>query len=376
MGIALLAARQPREIMTDISDYEYDLPKELIAQHPLACRSDSRLMVVDRASGEIHHAHTRDLPDWVRANDAMVFNDSRVIPARLVGRRELTGGKWEGLFLKCDAEGNWKMLCKTRGKMSSGESITLSDRDARDCIRLRMLTKLDGGAWAVRPESDSSEANPPCDKASCEKAAWRILDTIGRVPLPHYIRGGEMVDDDLTSYQTIYADQRGSVAAPTAGLHFTPDLMENIRRRRVSICNVTLHVGIGTFRPVKTDSLEDHEMHAERGSIDAATAKQLRATKADGGRIISVGTTSVRVLESAAQPDGINEWSGDTNLFIKPPYQFKAVDALLTNFHLPRSTLLVLVRTLGGDALIRRAYEEAVAEEYRFFSYGDAMLIV
>ena len=186
-----------------------------------------------------------------------------------------------------------------------------------------------------------------------------------------------MVDDDLASYQTIYADDRGSVAAPTAGLHFTPALLENIARRRVAICHVVLHVGIGTFRPVKTDSLEDHEMHSERGSIDAATAEKLRTARANGGRIISVGTTSVRVLESAASSSGeLNAWTGDTDLFIRPPYKFKAVDALLTNFHLPRSTLLVLVRTLGGDDLMRKAYEEAIAEEYRFFSYGDAMLIV
>lgn len=349
--------------MTDVTEYEYELPKELIAQHPLACRSDSRLMVVDRATGQIHHAHMRDLPDWVHADDALVLNDSRVIPARLVGRRSLTGGKWQGLFLSCDDGGNWKLLCKTRGRMSPGETIVLADRDARDSITLRMLTRLDDGAWAVRPESD--------------KSPWQILDEIGRVPLPHYIRGGEMVDADLQTYQTIFANERGSVAAPTAGLHFTPALLSNIEKRRVAICHVTLHVGIGTFRPIKSEDLESHEMHSEWGRLDTATAETIRNCRTRSGRIIAVGTTSVRVLESAAaQNSEISAWTGETNLFIRPPYQFRAVDGLLTNFHLPRSTLLVLVRTFGGDELIRQAYEEAVAERYRFFSYGDAMLIL
>jgi S-adenosylmethionine:tRNA ribosyltransferase-isomerase len=348
--------------MSDVADYEYELPKELIAQHPLACRSDSRLMVVDRASGEITHAHTRDLPDWLHAEDALVLNDSRVIPARLVGRRALTGGKWQGLFLSRDDEGNWKLLCKTRGRMQSGETIVLADRDARDSISIRMLARLEDGAWAVRPESD--------------KSVWEILESIGRVPLPHYIRGGEMVDDDLETYQTVYANERGSVAAPTAGLHFTPALLTNVQKRRVEICHVTLHVGIGTFRPIKSDDLESHAMHSEWGCIDAPTAEKIQKCRRQGGRVIAVGTTSVRVLESAANGPDLAAWTGETDLFIRPPYQFLAVDAMLTNFHLPRSTLLVLVRTFGGDELIRRAYREAVAEQYRFFSYGDAMLIV
>ncbi|MCA9213717.1 MAG: tRNA preQ1(34) S-adenosylmethionine ribosyltransferase-isomerase QueA [Planctomycetales bacterium] len=363
--------------MADISEYEYDLPKELIAQHPLPNRSDSRLMVVDRASGEILHSHTRDLPDWVHAEDAMVFNDSRVVPARLVGRRQKTGGKWEGLFLQYDNDGNWRILCKTRGKMQPGELISLLDRDARESIELRMLTRLDGGEWAARPERDSIEASELLAGEKQNATAWSILDAIGRVPLPHYIRGGEMVDDDLYNYQTVYAKDRGSVAAPTAGLHFTSPLLEDIKRRRVSLNHVTLHVGIGTFRPVKADLLEEHTMHAERGEITQGTAEALNAARDRGGRIVAIGTTSVRVLESAVTSDGrLSAWSGDTSLFIKPPYQFRAIDALLTNFHLPRSTLLVLVRTFGGDELIRRAYQEAIDEEYRFFSYGDAMLII
>lgn len=353
--------------MTSVNQYDFRLPRELIAQEPLSRRSDARLMVVSRQSGTIEHTHVRDLPEWLDPRDALVLNDTRVVPARLVGFRAETHGRWFGLYLASDPQGTWQLLCKTRGHLRPGESIVLQDRDGREAARLTMLVKLDGGVWAARPESP--------------EPALELLSRVGRVPLPHYIRGGEMVDADVDAYQTVYASNPGAVAAPTAGLHFTPSLLEQIASLGVGIERLTLHVGVGTFRPISTGSLEDHHMHREWGHLDAAVAERLTARRRAGGRIVAVGTTAVRVLETAAaagksQMSDICPWEGETDLFIRPPYQFRAVDALLTNFHLPRSTLLVLVRTFGGDELIRRAYKEAVRERYRFFSYGDAMLIV
>ena len=241
--------------MTNISDYDFKLPKELIAQQPLPCRSDARLMVLDRRHSQIHHSHVRDLADWLRSGDALVLNRSKVIPARLIGQRESSGGRWQGLFLDSDSEGNWKLLCKTRGTLHSGEKIVLVDRDARKSLKLRLLTKFPEGIWTARPESDRS--------------TWEILDRVGRVPLPHYIRGGEMVTADLHDYQTVFASQPGSVAAPTAGLHFTTSLLEKLQQKGIRVIYVTLHVGIGTFRPISVERLEDHVMHAEIGEIDA-----------------------------------------------------------------------------------------------------------
>lgn len=349
--------------MSELDRYDYELPKELIAQHPPVRRTDARLMLVDRSREEISHFHIRDLPELLRPDDGLVLNDSRVILAQLVGRRTTTGGRWLGLFLDHDGAGNWKLLCKTRGKLNEGDDIQLLDREAQPAGRLRLVSKGEGGAWIARPEA---EGDP-----------YAMLDRIGRVPLPHYIRHGHMVDDDLQRYQTVYAQKPGSVAAPTAGLHFSPELLQRLGRRGLEIARVTLHVGIGTFRPVTAERLDEHVMHAERGAIDEKTAAQLQTIRGRNGRIVAVGTTTVRLLESAAKGAGpLQPWSGETNLFIRPPYSFQAVDALLTNFHLPRSTLLILVRTFGGDQLIRRAYAEAIKEEYRFFSYGDAMLIV
>jgi len=349
--------------MTELDRYDYELPKELIAQHPPTRRTDARLMLVDRGRNELSHFHIRDLPELLRPDDGLVLNNSRVILAQLVGRRPTTGGRWQGLFLDHDGAGNWNLLCKSRGKLHEGEDIELLDREGQPAARLRLIAKQEGGSWIARP---NSEGDP-----------YALLDRVGRVPLPHYIRHGNMVDDDLQRYQTVYAESPGSVAAPTAGLHFTPELLQRLERRGLEIARVTLHVGIGTFRQVTAERLDDHLMHSERGTVDQATAARLQAIRARRGRIVAVGTTTVRLLESAAAQAGpLNPWSGDTNLFIRPPYTFQAVDALLTNFHLPRSTLLILVRTFGGDALIRRAYSEAIAEEYRFFSYGDAMLIV
>lgn len=346
----------------ELSNYDYRLPKELIAQEPAAHRADARLMVIHRQHQQIQHSHIRDLADWLEPTDSLVMNDSRVVPARLVGRRQQTGGRWQGLFLSQNEDGYWLLLGKTRGRLQPGEYVVIEDRNKRDFTRLKMLTKLEDGSWVAKPESELS--------------VWELLDKVGRIPLPHYIRGGEMVDQDIENYQTIFANEPGSVAAPTAGLHFTSGLLTKIQAKGIDVSRVTLHVGIGTFRPIAVDQLSDHQMHTEFGKIDAATAEKLNSQKDANRRVIAVGTTSVRVLESCARGGKISDWTGQTDLFIRPGFRFQAIDGLLTNFHLPKSTLLVLVRTFGGDDLIKRAYAEAVEEKYRFFSYGDAMLIL
>lgn len=348
--------------MSEIDYYDYELPGELIAQHPLARRVDARLLVVDRQSQALEHCYVRDLPDLLSPRDVLVLNNTRVIPARLVGYRTQTGGRWSGLFLSVDEHGLWQVLGQTRGKLQVGETVTLHDCDGQNELTLNMVAKLDGGAWAAKPESDAP--------------AFEILELIGRVPLPPYIRDGEMTEADRETYQTVYASQPGAVAAPTAGLHFTDAILDKIRQRAVRTCNVTLHVGIGTFRPIAVETLDAHQMHCEWGRIDEPAVAELKEARAAGGRIVAVGTTSVRVLETASRSGSLEPWQGETDLFIRPPYEFRSVDALMTNFHLPKSTLLVLVRTFGGDELMRRAYDEAIREQYRFYSYGDAMLIL
>lgn len=348
--------------MSEIDEYDFHLPRDLIAQFPLACRSDARLLVVDRATESIEHAHVRDLPKWLSPADCLVVNDTRVVPARLLGHRASTGGRWTGLYLDHDSQGVWRILSKTRGKLQVGESITLEDRRARPSVALKLLAQLEGGMWAARPESSD--------------VTEEILEQVGRVPIPPYIRGGQMVDADVTAYQTVFAERAGAVAAPTAGLHFTPELLREIGDTGTSICHVTLHVGVGTFRPVTADRLDDHDMHFEWGQVDSATVATICEKHQQGGRVVAVGTTVVRLLETAAASGTLVPWEGETNLFIKPDYAFRAVDGLLTNFHLPKSTLLVLVRTFGGDELIKRAYAVAIEEGYRFYSYGDAMLIL
>ena len=344
------------------SDYDYELPKELIAQHPLQNREDARLMLVDRKKDFLDHFHVRDLGELLEPGDCLVLNNTRVIPAKLVGKRTQTGGRWQGLFLESDGNGNWKLLCKTRGKMQAGETVTITDRFGVDRAELTMIARLEDGSWAAKP--------------SIEGDYETVLGKIGRVPLPHYIRDGNMVDADLSDYQTIYAKSAGAVAAPTAGLHLTKRLIKELIDEGIRIAQVTLHVGIGTFRPVTADDLNEHVMHKEWGEIKQKSVDLINQTRDEGGRIIAVGTTSVRVLETAGRDGELKPWLGETDLFIKPPYQFKVVNGLMTNFHLPRSTLLVMIRTLGGDPLMKRAYAEAVDEKYRFFSYGDAMLIV
>lgn len=348
--------------MSDLSHYDYDLPRELIAQQPLKARQDARLLVVNRQDENIEHAYVRDLPQYLAAGDTLVLNDTRVIPARLVGRRERTNARWTGLFLSADEHGNWQVLSKTRGKLEAGEAITILSWDVRQELRLRLLAKLEGGVWAVRPEPMGE--------------ALLLLEKVGRVPLPPYIRDGEMTEADRQTYQTVFAKEPGAVAAPTAGLHFTDDLFSKLSKQGITREFVTLHVGIGTFRPISTPTMDEHVMHHEWCSVSRETVDRLKATRARKGRIVAVGTTVVRTLETASQSGELAPFTGTTNLFIRPPYNFHAVDVLLTNFHLPKSTLLILVRAFGGDDLIRRAYETAIREGYRFFSYGDAMLIL
>jgi len=348
--------------MSEIDEYDYEVPRELIAQEPLHQRSDARLLVVRRDGASLEHSHVRNLPELLAPGDCLVLNDTRVIPARLVGHRTNTGGRWTGLYLETDDAGNWRLISKTRGKLMPGETITLENRLGQDFCRLMLVAKLDDGDWAARPDSDEPTLS--------------LLERIGRVPLPPYIRGGEMTDADQQNYQTVYAEKLGAVAAPTAGLHLTNDLLKRLEREGIEVCRVTLHVGLGTFRPVSTERLGEHPMHSEWGRIDAETVDRLTRRRTAGGRIVAVGTTVVRTLETAAADGHLSPWEGETDLFIRPPYRFKAIDALMTNFHWPKSTLLVLVRTLGGDELMKRAYEEAIREGYRLFSYGDAMLVL
>lgn len=347
--------------MSDVDAYDYELPRELIAQEPLVRRCDARLLVVDRRRESFEHRHVRDLPGLLCPGDCLVLNDTRVIPARLIGQRVPTGGRWEGLFLEAE-RGLWKLIGKTRGRLSIGDRVQLTDVTGRDDAVLSLVERLDDGQWIASID----RREPPLV----------TLGRVGRVPLPMYIRSGQALPADRERYQTVYARQPGSVAAPTAGLHFTESLLSRLADEGIGNCRVTLHVGLGTFRPIESKSLAEHRMHSEWGEITQPAVEQLVGCRTRGGRIVAVGTTSVRLLESASRGGSLREFAGLTDLFIRPPYEFKSVDALLTNFHLPRSTLLVLVRTFGGDALIQRAYAEAIRERYRFYSYGDAMLIL
>ena len=353
--------------------FDYEVPRQLVAQEPLRHRADARLMVVDRRRQSIDHQHIRDLPHLLPEGDRLVLNDTKVIPAQLAGVRTQTGGRWQGLFIEAEPDGHWRILCKTRGRLDPGEQITLRDREGRASMKLWLLERLEEGQWLAHVES--------------EEPSVAILERLGRVPLPPYIRGGNMTDDDVASYQTVYAQNPGAIAAPTAGLHFTRELLKALEARGVGYSRVTLHVGLGTFRPIEAETFEDHRMHSEWGELSAATAIELNKTRAEGGRVVAVGTTVVRTLETAirAADDSMNSsraarqlhaWKGTTDLFIRPPFEFRAIDALITNFHFPRTTLLVLVQTFGGPELIAEAYRKAIEEEYRFYSYGDAMLII
>lgn len=352
--------------------YEFQLPKELIAQYPLSNREDARLLQVNRSTGGWAHQHVRDLDLLLQPGDCLVLNDTAVIPAQLVGQRVLTGGRWQGLVLATESQ-YWKLLAKTRGRIQVGERVLLFDSHGKSRCELLLLATTEDGCWIGQPLCQTDQTSDPEIQ---NKSLDEILRCVGRVPLPHYIRGGNMADSDVKDYQTVFAKQAGAIAAPTAGLHFTTPLLRRIIDRGIKIVTVTLHVGIGTFRPVTCKRLEQHTMHGETGSISPNAAQSINQCREQGGRAIAVGTTCVRLLESAAQDGQVQPWSGSTDLFIRPGHPFQIVDGLLTNFHLPKTTLIVLVRTFGGDELIANAYAEAIREKYRFFSYGDAMLIL
>lgn len=336
------------------ADFDFRLPEELIAQTPLERRDASRLLTLDKNTGAVAHHHFYDLPRFLRAGDCMVLNDSRVLPARLIGRRP-SGGACEVLLLVDKGENLWECLVRPGRKLKPGAQVIFGDGHLTATIE----AELEDGKRAVR--------------FHYQGIFLEILEQLGKMPLPPYIKA-ELQDQER--YQTVYSKVTGSAAAPTAGLHFTPELLEQIRDIGIKVCYVTLHVGLGTFRPVKTENIDDHEMHSEFCAISQETADTINETKKNGGRVICVGTTSCRTIESFAAEDGtLSERSGWTNIFIYPGYKFKVLDALVTNFHLPQSTLIMLVSALAGREHVLAAYETAVKEKYRFFSFGDAMFI-
>ncbi len=338
-----------------LTDFYYDLPEELIAQDPLEKRSDSRLMVVGREDGSIEHKHFYDIIDYLKPGDCLVINDTKVIPARLMGVKEGTGASIEVLLLKRKEEKVWETLVKPGKKMKVGAKVSFGD----GLLVGEVIDIVEEGNRLIRFEYEG---------------IWEeILDRLGQMPLPPYITHQLK---DRNRYQTVYAEHEGSAAAPTAGLHFTKELLEQIQEKGVEIAHVTLHVGLGTFRPVKVDNILDHHMHSEFYVIEQEAADKINAAKERGNQIISVGTTSTRTIESVADENGkLRAASGWTDIFIYPGYKFKVVDSLITNFHLPESTLLMLVSALSTRENMLHAYEVAVQEKYRFFSFGDAMFI-
>lgn len=348
-------------VSTDLvtHDFFYDLPEELIAQSPSAERDKCRLMVLDRKSGRIEHKIFSDIIDILRPEDMLVVNSSKVIPARLLGTTEKTGSGMELLLLRMLDSGEWETLVRPGKRAGVGASFTFGG-----VLRATVTGIVEGGNRTVRFEFDTEKYS----------SIYEVLDEVGNMPLPPYITKKLENEND---YQTVYAKEEGSAAAPTAGLHFTDELLGRIKARGVGYGEVTLHVGLGTFRPVKVDRIEDHLMHAEHFRISNEVAAEINRRRAMGGRIIAVGTTSCRVLESVTDDDGtVHPCEGSTAIFIYPGYKFKAIDALITNFHLPESTLIMLVSALAGKENTMEAYREAVGERYRFFSFGDAMLIV
>ena len=336
------------------TDFYFDLPEELIAQTPLERRDASRLLVLNKKNGKIEHRHFFDLPAYLQEGDCLVMNDSRVLPARLLGCRS-SGGGVELVLLRDLGEGKWECLSRPGRKTKPGTELSFGDGE----LTATVLSVADGGNRIVQ--------------FHYEGIFLEVLERLGKMPLPPYIKS-ELKDSER--YQTVYSREVGSAAAPTAGLHFTPELLQKIAQKGVKLCFVTLHVGLGTFRPVKEEEIEDHPMHSEFCMIPEETAKIINETKKAGGRVIAVGTTSCRTLESFAAADGtMAPVSGWTDIFIYPGYRFKCIDALITNFHLPESTLIMLVSALAGRETILHAYETAVKERYRFFSFGDAMLI-
>lgn len=340
----------------DVQDFDFDLPQRLIAQTPLADRTASRMLVLDSETGDVAHKQFRSIVDELHEGDILVLNDTKVLPARLIGLKEDTGASIEVLLLKETGDNEWETLVKSSKRVKLGTIVTFGDgRLTAECIAI-------------------GEQGGRTFKFTYEGIFYEILDSLGKMPLPPYIT--ETLDDQ-SRYQTVFAKERGSAAAPTAGLHFTEEILDKLRSKGVGVEFITLHVGLGTFRPVSVDTIEDHEMHAEYYQVSKHTAEAINQTKAAGGRVIAVGTTSTRTLETIATENNgkLVESSGWTSIFIFPGYKFKAVDGLITNFHLPKSTLVMLVSALSTRDYILHAYEQAVQEEYRFFSFGDAMFI-
>jgi S-adenosylmethionine:tRNA ribosyltransferase-isomerase len=345
----------------DIRELDYDLPPELIAQEPAQRRDEARLLLLHRGGAVHGHALFRDLPELLAPGDLLVLNDTRVLPARLLGHRAATGGRWEGLFLSERSDGVWELLCRTRGHLHPGDVILVGQ--PTDELHLTYLERSSAdGTSLFRPEPSGTPET--------------LLARFGQVPLPPYIRRGRAVAADRERYQTVYARPSGSVAAPTAGLHFTPELFESLARRGIERAFVTLHVGVGTFRPIQVEDVSRHQVHEEWCEVPAATVAAIAACKERGGQVIAVGTTSTRSLETAALDGTLRPWRGPTTLTIRPPFAFRVIDGLLTNFHLPRSSLLLLVAAFTGLESMRAAYRVAVERSYRFYSYGDAMLIL
>ena len=337
------------------SDFDFDLPEELIAQTPLDRRDASRLLTLDKRTGQTGHHHFYDLPQFLRPGDCLVLNDSRVLPARLIGHRP-TGGVCEVLLLTDKGDNLWECLVRPGRKLKPGAQVLFGDGE----LTARIEAEVEDGKRLVRFQY--------------EGIFLEVLERLGKMPLPPYIKA-ELQDNER--YQTVYSRVMGSAAAPTAGLHFTPELLRQVQDMGVRVCYVTLHVGLGTFRPVKAENIQDHEMHSEFCMISQETADAINQTRKNGGRVICVGTTSCRTIESFAAEDGtLTERSGWTNIFIYPGYRFKVLDGLITNFHLPQSTLIMLVSALAGREHVLAAYREAVEQRYRFFSFGDDMLIL
>ncbi len=342
----------------------YDLPPELIAQEPLPVRSDSRLLVLNRISGDILDSRFSKLGDFLSPGDCLVLNDTKVLPARFFARRT-TGAKIEGLFLSETTDSAWTVYLKGSRKIKQGEKLYLTDKKKTDYCKAELLQKNDHGKCQLKILSDAD--------------TWSILDQVGFPPLPPYIKRDDdpaVALKDKLRYQTVYAKNAGAVAAPTAGLHFTNQLIEQLKQAGICFANITLHVGAGTFKPITAENLEDHQIHEERFSIDRENVRIINKVKDKGGRIIPVGTTSTRVLETVVNNSQVEPTSGSTNLFIIPGFKFQITDAMITNFHLPKSSLLALVAAFAGLENILAAYSHAIKQRYRFYSYGDAMLII
>lgn len=338
------------------SDFYFDLPKDLIAQEPIENRDESKMLHLDRVTGEIEHKHFFDIVDYLKKGDCLVLNDTRVLPARIYGIKP-TGAKVEFLLLNNLGNDKWEVITGPGRKAKTGDNFDFGN----GILHAEVLEVLDNGNRIAKFSYDASNI-------------YEVLDKIGEMPLPHYITHSLK---DKERYQTVYSKELGSAAAPTAGLHFTPELIDKIKNKGVNVAYVTLHVGIGTFRPVKAENIEDHQMHSERYHISKETADIINKTKSEGGRVIAVGTTSCRTLESASDKNGnVSECSDSTNIFIYPGYKFKCIDGLITNFHLPESTLIMLVSAFAGKDNVLNAYNVAINEKYRFFSFGDSMLIL